>query len=190
MKQNKKIAVTGGIGSGKTEVCRLLRDMGYAVFSCDDISRALWQDEGYRKGLAALFPNCTMDGEIDKYLLSSLVFSDGETLEKLNNYAHPLIMERLLSEMEGKKLAFAEVPLLFEGGYEGLFDGVIAVRRPKETRIEATKARDGLSEAEVTARMVSQFDPSRYGEKNCHILENNGSLADLSNSVKRILGKL
>ncbi len=178
--QNKKIAVTGGIGSGKSAFCEILRERGYPVFSCDEIYRTLWQSAEYRKGLLRLFPDCVKNGEIDKKLLSEAVFRNGERLKQLNAYAHPQVMEKLFSLMRGEGLLFAEVPLLFEGGFEELFDGVIAIRREDETRKRAVAFRDGLSEGEISARMSSQFDPAKYDEKRCLIIENNGSLSDLA----------
>ena len=68
MTQSKKIAVTGGIGSGKSYICGLIAKRGYPVFSCDEINRALWSDEAYCKELADRFPACTVGGEIDKTL--------------------------------------------------------------------------------------------------------------------------
>jgi len=190
MTQNKKIAVTGGIGSGKSAFCNILREKGYPVFSCDEIYRDLWQSATYREGLLRLFPDCATHGEIDKKLLSETVFHDRERLQKLNAYAHPKVMEKLFSAMQGEGLLFAEVPLLFEGGFEELFDGVIAIKRADETRKRAVALRDGLSEEEITARMSNQFDPAKYGEKGCIIIENNGSLSDLSQKAEEAIAKL
>lgn len=178
MMQNKKIAVTGGIGSGKSYVCALLREMGYPVFSCDEINRRLWRDQSYRAELAARFPDCVQGGEIGRELLAKKVFSDRTALEKLNAFSHPRIMRALIAEMNrADGVSFAEVPLLFEGGYEPLFDGVIAVRRPAEARIWAVMERDGLSRAQVQARMRKQFPPERLEEKSCLILENEGNVS-------------
>ena len=95
MTQSKKIAVTGGIGSGKSYICELIAKRGYPVFSCDEINRALWSDEAYRKELADRFPACTVGGVIDKTLLAKAVFSDEAALRALNEIAHPRIMRLL-----------------------------------------------------------------------------------------------
>ena len=187
MMQSKRYAVTGGIGSGKTVVLELLERKGYAVFSCDEISRELWRDADYRKGLAELFPTCALGGEIDKKALSELVFSDENALARLNAYAHPCIMRELFRRMEGHPIAFAEVPLLFEGGYETEFDGIIAVRRGVKERMDSVIARDGLSENDVQQRMDRQFDPSLLETKHCFILENNGSIEELEQGIERFL---
>lgn len=154
----KRFAVTGGIGSGKSAFCACLKGLGYPVFSCDDVSRALWREEEYRAGLAERFPQFCEEGEVQKERLTRAVFGSAELLAELNAYAHPRIMERLLHEMQGFPVCFAEVPLLFEGNYEGLFDGVIVVMRERSARIGSVSERDGAEVGEVLARMARQTD--------------------------------
>lgn len=188
--QSKRYAVTGGIGSGKSTVCAILAKKGYPVFSCDEISRELWQDGAYRRALARLFPACTKGGEVEKKALAAYVFADPRRLARLNAYTHPIIMEELLRRMEGHAVSFAEVPLLFEAGFETRFDGVIAVRREEALRLDAAAARDGASREEIRLRMRSQFDPAQYEEKNCLIAENNGTQEELERCVDRLLATL
>ncbi len=188
--QSKRFAVTGGIGSGKSTVCALLKEMGYAVLSCDEISRELWNSEEYKKGLLALFPSCEKEGEIDKARLTALVFQDGEALERLNAYAHPRIMEGLLSRAETFPLCFCEVPLLFEGGYEGLFDGVIAVVREESARKNAVEGRDGVSDEEVSRRMRAQISCEELKKKRCLLVENNGTKGELEERLEAALQQL
>ncbi len=189
MKQNKRVAVTGGIGSGKSSLLAIFREMGYTVVSCDEVSARLWEDGAYRKELAQLFPDCVLNGQLNKSVLSALVFADDLAREKLNAFSHPYILRRVLENMKDG-LCFAEVPLLFEGGYEGLFDAVIAVRRKRETRIAAVRTRSGLSREEVEQRMRCQFDESKLEEKNCMIVQNDGNLHDLHDAAKEIIKKL
>ncbi len=189
MKPNRRFAVTGGIGSGKSTVLAMLKARGYLVYSCDEISHALWQEEAYLSGLARLFPDCAPEGVPDRKLLSRRVFSDPEARMRLDAYAHPRIMEELLRRMEGE-VSFAEVPLLFEGGYQALFDGVIVVTRPLEARVAAVGARDGLSEKEVLSRVEAQLrDEARCGER-CYFLSNDGSAEALSKALDALLGEM
>lgn len=189
MKQNKRVAVTGGIGSGKSTLLAIFKQMGYPVISCDEVSATLWQDEAYKNNLAALFPACVIHGKLDKAVLSALVFSDAPSREKLNAFSHPYILQRVLSAMSGE-LCFAEVPLLFEGGYETLFDAVIAVKRKRETRIAAVRARSGLTQEEVENRMRCQFDENLLQGKNCIIVENDGNLRELQTKAEEIIERL
>jgi dephospho-CoA kinase len=190
MKQNKKIAVTGGIGSGKTLFCNILKSLGYEVFSCDDIYADLLQEEAYLSLLIKNFPECFPDGKFNKKILSERIFKNREDKKTLESLAHPLILQRLLKKMEDKETVFAEVPLLFEGGYEELFDCVIALVRNKEDRIEAVKKRSRLTEAEILNRMENQIDPALLFDKNCIIVENNGTVEELKEKTIKILSKI
>ena len=186
-----KIAVTGGIGSGKSAVCRILKERGYPVFSCDEINRTLLSEKSYLDGLCALFPACVKDGKLNKAALSALVFSDKEALKTLNAYAHPRIAERLRRDMEGaEKTCFAEVPLLFESGMTKRFDGAIVVLRNKEERIRAVVARDGLTAEQAKARMKQQFDYDGPLPDGCLAIENDGDEAALREKVNDVLEAL
>ena len=190
MKQNKKIASTGGIGSGKTLFCEILKGMGYEVLSCDEIYAEMLKEEAYLALLKKQFPDCFIGSVLDKNRLSQRVFQSKEDRASLEALAHPIIMQRLLEKMEGKKTVFAEVPLLFEGGYEELFDCVIALVRSQEERVKSVITRSGLTENEVLSRMKNQFDPAHLSGKNCVIVENNGSKEDLKQKAKEILEHL
>lgn len=190
MTQSKKIAVTGGIGSGKSTFAEILRKNGCVVFSADTIYAELCKEQGYLQALGKIFPDCIADGTLDRAALSARVFSDAQALQALNALAHPVIMERLISEMGKHSISFAEVPLLYEGGFEGLFDNVIYVRRERNTRLRSVALRDGLSDEDVTARMATQFDGSKLTERDCIFVDNDGSIADLEKQAKNILRQL
>lgn len=188
---NKIIAVTGGIGSGKSTVTSLLKAHGYAVFSCDEINRELWQDEKYLQGLAQLFPDCIVGGTIDKQRLSRFVFSDAEKLKQLNDYAHPRIMQKLDERMQSESgLVFAEVPLLFEGGYQNRFDGIIVVTRNTELRIASVMARDGLSREEVLRRISRQVSYDKISDSRYYLIDNNEDREALDKKLRHILAQL
>lgn len=178
MKQNKKIAVTGGIGSGKSAVCALLKKRGLPVFSCDEIYAELTEEPAFLSKLREAFPGCVEKDALNRKKLSALVFSDEKELKKLNEIAHPAIMERLLRRMEQYELSFAEVPLLFEGGFEGLFDGVLVLVRDEKKRIAAVSERDGLREEEIRLRIDRQYDYRTLSE-HCVVLKNDGTLEAL-----------
>ncbi len=187
---SKKIAVTGGIGSGKSTFCEIIKQKGYPVFSCDEINGELWQDGEYLQKLANLFPQCVENGELSKQKLSSLIFYNKESRTLLNDLAHKCIVECLNERMAQFPVCFAEVPLLYEGGYEGQFDKVIAVVRPKEERIASVTARSGLSREQVLARMDAQISYDDIEERNCLVARNDGTKEGLNAEVERILAEL
>ena len=155
----KKIAITGGIGSGKSYVAEYIKRLGYPVFSCDDIYKEISNSATYLKKVKQLFPGCVFEGKIDRQLLAKTVFSDKMKLEQLNQLSHPLIMEKLYCEMDKAEgeFIFAEVPLLFEGGFEKDFHETIYVKRNLPERIQGVMQRDNLSEEEALRRIQNQY---------------------------------
>ena len=193
MTQNRRYAVTGGIGSGKSVFCELLKKRGYPVFSCDEISALLWQDPEYRDGLSALFPEYTVRGEIVKSKLSEAVFLNESALNKLNTYSHAKIMARLFALTEQTKISFCEVPLLFENGLETRFGGVIVLTRDRESRIRSVADRSNLTRQEVLARIKTQFDYSRLPLNpncKCVVVQNDGSREDLGHKLSAVLSEM
>lgn len=193
MKQNKiYVAVTGGIGSGKSTVIGMIRKMGYPVFSADEISRTIYADPRIQEKIKRHFPECISEMGIDRAKLSGIVFSDKDRLEMLNSITHPAIMENLFLEMEKSTsvLVFAEVPLLFEEGYERRFDQVIVVLRDRESRIASVQVRDGLSKEEVVARIKNQFDYEKNKIIAHTLIYNDGDLNALYQKVERAINEI
>ena len=109
--------------------------------------------------MGTLFPTVLKNNQIDREILSKLVFQAPENRKKINELAHPLIMRELYNRMKKSenKLIFAEVPLLFEENLEVEFDKVIVIVRKKSARIQSVKERDGLSQEKIEERMRAQF---------------------------------
>ena len=156
----KKIAVTGGIGSGKSYISNCLKELGYSVFSCDEIYKEVIQSPIYITEVSKIFPNCVLDGVIDRKKVSEEIFSNADKRAQLNAISHPLIMQKLCAYMDecASAYVFAEVPLLFEGKFENLFDGILVVYRNMQDRINSLINRDGISEEEISKRINAQFD--------------------------------
>lgn len=193
-----KIAITGGIGSGKSQAAKFIKELGFAVFSCDEIYKDIILSSKYITQVKKRIPECVIDNQIDKKILAKIVFADTKRRKDLNNIAHPMIMDELLSAMKNAptKLVFAEVPLLFEGQYENLFDFVIVIQRDITQRIESVKIRDGMSEEEIVSRMQSQFDYSKikdlkfFENKKFIVIDNNGALTELEKKLISIVNRL
>ncbi len=188
MKRNKRVAVTGGIGSGKSTFCALLRDMGCPVFSCDEINLRLRTDPSYLAKLKDAFPACVENGAFDFSELARQAFSDERTLARLNKLSHPLILEQLLRESAPFPLSFAEVPLLFEGGFDSFFDGIVVLTRDREVRVRHVMERSSLSREQVLQRMARQRNWEQIPQDpRILIVENNGSLACLKAKAEEAL---
>ena len=194
----KKIAITGGIGSGKSTVSAYIKERGYPVFSCDEIYKEVITTPAYINAIQKVFPNVIQNGEIDRKRLSEQVFTDEKKRLDLNAVAHPLIMQRLMEKMQActSELIFAEVPLLFEGGYQNLFDQIIIVKRSVEQRIQSVCERDGLTREQAQMRMCAQIDYD--GEQmhkleqmsNVFILQNDKDVSHLKIATDTILNRL
>lgn len=188
----RKIAVTGGIGSGKSTVMELLKKWGYGVFSCDQIYRNLLLEKSYIEKLQKLFPAAVVSGKIDTKKLSEIIFNDRTARKQLNDLAHPLIMQKLYADMDrsASNLVFAEVPLLFEGGYEKDFDAIIVVIRHKTERIKSICERDNVTMDEALKKINAQYDYDKnltsLQKQGAHILSN-FSLKNLEKDLEQIL---
>ncbi len=158
----KTVAITGGIGSGKSTVLNILKNKGYPTFSCDEIYKELIFDKQYIKSISENFKNVVFDGVIDRKKLAEKVFSDEKKLELLNEIAHPLIMQRLQEKIKriDDGLVFAEIPVLFESkeDYAKNFSKIIVVRRNKSKRIESVIERDEVTKEDVEKRILAQYD--------------------------------
>ena len=193
-----KVAITGGIGSGKSTVSKYISDLGYPVFSCDDIYKKIYSTDDFQNQLKAAFPACVKNGRVDKGLLSQTVFSNPPALRRLNALSHPVIMSELFTQMQAAKsgVVFAEVPLLIEENLDKDFDYVIVVLRDKEKRIEAICDRDNTNRAAAEARMKNQWDydlpenKRKLLQDKFFILENNQTEQYLHTNVEKIIKQL
>ena len=194
----KKIAITGGIGSGKSTVSNILKDKGYPVYSCDEIYAELVNSKIYIDEIKEVFPTAVKQGKIDKKCLAEIIFSDKQKRTRLNKIAHPLIMQTLLARMNenDSQIVFAEVPLLLEGNFENLFDKTIVVLRSREERIRSICTRDGIPPEKAEERLNAQFDYDAIESKNrlqklgAIFIENIGDVSALKNSVNVTLKNL
>ena len=194
----KRIAVTGGIGAGKSTVLALIKELGYSVFSCDEIYKEMINEPLYVSEIEQEFPGVVSAGKIDRAKLAEIVFSDPNACIRLNAIAHPMIMHRLSEQMSevNNDLVFAEVPLLFEGNYQSYFSDVIVVVRGQQERIGAVCERDHISQAEALARLQAQYDyddpknVSQWKEQGIHVLENVKDINRLKENLKMLIESL
>ena len=176
--KNMKIAISGTIGSGKSVACEYLcQNKGYDVFDCDQVNRKLLEKDeaGYLK-VKEVFPECFEDGELDKKKLSALVFNNQEEKKKLEDIMHPLILNEL-NKREDDPL-FAEVPLLFEAGWDKYFDHNLLIVTDMDLLVARLEER-GLEKEDILRRLNNQISVEEKIKRADKIIYNNGSLLDL-----------
>ncbi len=181
-----KIAVIGGIGSGKSEVMKVAKEMGITCLSADEINDALLHEPVYISKIASRFPECVAHGVVDKPKLASVVFSDEKKRRALNDIAHPEIARRI-AECDADPLA-VELPLALESGMATAFDEVILVSAPKSLRLKRLESR-GVPEARANAVMRVQVPEKELEKIATVILFNDGSLSALRAEAKAAFEK-
>ncbi|MGB9607380.1 MAG: dephospho-CoA kinase [bacterium] len=155
-----KVALTGGIASGKSTVLKMFKELGAQVLDCDRIAKALTRkgNRGYKR-IVNEFGTDILDekGRIDRKKLASIVFFDEEKRKRLNSLIHPLVYERLEKRMRKMRegIVIVDVPLLVESGGESLFDKIIVVYAEPFVQLNRLILR-GFSEGEAKARMKAQ----------------------------------
>ncbi len=185
-----RIGLTGGIGSGKSEVARILEELGTFIVDTDVLAReAVAPHSDGLMAIARVWPNVIRHGQLDRPALAEVVFHDPLARERLNSIVHPFI-RRLAQEREKHakpgQLIVHVVPLLFETGYGELVDKSILVIAPDEDRIRRVTLRDRIDELHVRARMEAQIDPEEARKRADYVVENDGNLAHLRERVRSV----
>ena len=192
--KNKVIALTGGIGSGKSTVLSILENARYRTLSSDKIVAELYQKRSVKKILKRLFPSAVsgfINLKIDRKKISEIVFNNSDMHKKLTDAITPLVLKEILSRTKNSvQPVFVEVPLLFECGYEKYFDAVIVVTRPLADRIQSVKNRSSLTEEQIMARINKQTDYQTKDLKDYQVIVNDGDLSALNEKVISVTEKL
>jgi dephospho-CoA kinase len=155
-----KLGVTGGIGSGKTTVCRIFEVLGIPVFSADSEARVIMDtDETVKKQVNALAGRDMYSaGTLDRIAMARLIFNNRELLGKINNVIHPVVTERFINWERTKDVPYVilEAAILFESGAAKLLDKILTVTAPEEERIERVVQRNNLTREQVVERINNQ----------------------------------
>ncbi|MDP1745480.1 MAG: dephospho-CoA kinase [Bacteroidota bacterium] len=173
-----KIGITGGIGSGKTTVCKVFELLGVPVYYADiEAKQILDSNLEVRSNILNTFGNSVLNDEkkIDKKKLASLVFNNKENLEKLNSIVHPAVREHFenwLQQHSTQKYILKEAAILFESGSYKLVDKVIAVVAPLALKISRTMQRDKVTQAEVELRISNQLNDDEKIKRSQFVIHN------------------
>jgi dephospho-CoA kinase len=172
------VGITGGIGSGKSTVCRLFEILGAPVFSADTVAKTMLNsDQKLKKGIQSLFGDeiYLPDGNLDRKRLASIIFAHPGSLQQVNELVHPVVRKEFYRWMEKYKQSdyvIHEAAILFESGFYRLMDFTILVSATEEQRISRVMKRDGISEETVRERMRNQWSDDKKAEMADLILKN------------------
>jgi dephospho-CoA kinase len=157
-----KIGVTGGIGSGKTTVCRVFSALGIPVFASDDEARKIMETDPLviEKVNSIAGRDIYKGGSLNRPELAGIIFNDKELLEKINGVVHPLVRERFdrWEKLQNADYIILETAILFESGSFRNVDRIITVIAPVEERIERVVRRNNLSREQIMERIRNQTD--------------------------------
>ena len=189
----KIIGLTGGIGSGKSAVASILKELGATLIDSDKVGHEVlnpgssgWWEVVNAFGRGILTPH----GTIDRPKLAQIVFKDPEALQKLNQIVHPKIESEVRSrlkifEEQGVDVVVIEAALIGKAGWAPLAEQIWLVKTPKEATLRRLKER-GISEPDALARMASQTPAEEQVKRGLVIINNDGSLADLKAKVEKL----
>ncbi|HEX2975577.1 MAG TPA: dephospho-CoA kinase [Bacteroidales bacterium] len=156
-----RLGITGGIGSGKTSVCKVFEMLGVPVFSADPVARDIMDhDEKIIDNINAIIGrDLYRNGGLDRAVLANLIFNDRELLEKVNSIVHPEVFRRFDEWAAGQNAAYVimEAAILFESGASEKVDRVLTVTAPVEERIARVMHRNNLSREQVLERINNQM---------------------------------
>jgi dephospho-CoA kinase len=184
------IALTGGIGCGKSLAAEFFADHGALVIDADQLARAAIErgSSGFDEVVATFGDSILKDGEIDRRALGELVFKDPAKKAALEAIIHPWVrseFEAAVASLTGNQTLVYEIPLLFETGGADRFETVITVEADLDKRIERLREK-GLHSSEIEARMAAQASREDRVSIADFTIENNGSKDDLLRQVENI----
>ena len=192
------VAITGGIGSGKTEVTNYLISKGFTVIDADKMSREMTGAGG--KAMPYILEHfgssfILEDGSLDRAAMRDLVFKDPAKKELLEEGTTKVVLEdieaiRKEREASGDKVLFFDIPLLFETGTHVDYDAVLVVTADYEIRKARVMARDGIDPAIIDLIMDTQADEERKIAMADFVIFNNGTLEELHDAVDVLIKKL
>ena len=191
-----RVGLTGGIGSGKSEVARLLAARGAVIVDADAIAREVVAPgtPGLEAVVGAFGPEMLRaDGSLDRPRLGARVFADEEARHRLEGIVHPLVRARsaeLIAAAPPGSVVVYDVPLLVEGNLGEDFDLVVVVDAPEEVQLARLVGHRGMSEADARARIAAQADRQARRAAADLVIDNGGTLGDLQRQVDELWAEL
>lgn len=193
----KTIGITGGVGSGKSEILSYIREhYPCEIVLADDVAKQLQEPgEACYEPLAELLGREILgaDGRILKTAMADKIFADRDLLAKVNGLIHPAVVAEILRKREAAEknkkilLFFVEAALLIENGFDKICDEMWYIYAEESVRRERLKISRGYSEEKITAIMAKQLPESEF-RKNCQVvIDNSGSLSESIRQIDQVL---
>ena len=187
----KKVAITGGIATGKSSVLQYIMMNGYVVYSSDSLAHDVLRNEGKEAVLCEFGRSILGDnGEINRSLLGKIVFNDLDKLNKLNMIIHPHVkqrIEKIIKANPDLDIIFFEVPLLFEAGMEDMFDVSINIYCDIDTQIQRIIERDNRSIEDALNIIKSQMGTYERNRRATYAIDNTNDLEETYKKIDKII---
>jgi dephospho-CoA kinase len=172
----KRLGVTGGIGSGKTTVCRIFRVLGVPVFVADTVARDIMENEPEIRATISQIAGKDLytTGTLDRKELARIIFNRPELLRKVNGAVHPAVLKRFGEWADTSTVPYVimESAILFEAGADALVDRVVTISAPVEERISRVMGRNDLTREEVIRRINNQLEDEEREEQSFYVINN------------------
>ncbi|WP_456452594.1 dephospho-CoA kinase [Hydrogenimonas sp.] len=186
------IALTGGIASGKSTACNLLKLYGLRIIDADAIARRMLDENA--AAVAELFgPEYLTEGRVDRKKLGVLVFSDEGARKTLENLLHPKIREEIERQSEAQDALggpyIVDIPLFFETGSYPI-EKVVVVYAPRDIQKKRLMEREGLGDEEAEARLNAQMDIEEKRKRATWVIDNSGNLKQLQKETERVFDEI
>lgn len=189
-----KIAITGNIASGKTFVENHLKGKGFLVYDSDKIVHELFEQENIINRIRDLFSEKVIqNNNINRNKLGEIVFNDKKQMKQLEDLIHPEVKRKIVDifkKSKNEKAVFVSVPLLYEAGFESLFDYVIMVKISETIQIQRLMKRNSFSQKDAKLRISSQMEQNVKIDKADFLIDNSNSCEETISQIEQLLLKL
>lgn len=193
----KLIGLTGGVGSGKSTVAAMLRELEAAVVDADEASHAVYEPgtPGFAAVVREFGDDYVRDGRIDRKHLGELVFKDADARRRLNAIVHPLVRDWMAARTveaagRGAEVVVQDVPLLFENGLGDLFASVVLVYVPEDVQVERLVNGRGFTPERAREVIAAQMPIEEKRRLAQHVIDNRGTLEETREQVAKLWSNL
>jgi dephospho-CoA kinase len=193
----KLVGLTGGVGSGKSTVAEMMRELGAEVVDADEATHAVYEpgSPGFDAVVREFGEGYVDGGRIDRSRLGELVFRDDDARRRLNSIVHPLVRDWMAQRTaeaaeRGAEVVVQDVPLLFENGLERLFSSVVLVYVPEEVQVERLVSGRGFAPERARAMIAAQMPIENKRGLAHHVINNTGTREETQAQVKAVWKQL